>query len=376
MIEYFLLQLTTIALEQQYEDNKGKYVHIKTYTSVFIITFLLYFYITLSISRIFSEDKDDQIGDKNEIKDNDNEKVDDIIKNKDNDINYNGDEIVKKDKDDEKVEVEKMQNNDNENKNSFKYKDSISKLSNDILDGTHGIFFFNGVFSLIFSAFYFSRVNFKDYIFENNINIIFVPILMNKFYYFTLNYYCSYTSEDNKKFDFISSSTIISLYMGIWDLIFMALKSIIKSISKEKYNSILFIVQIVISSIPSSIIAFFLIGGLLVFSNLYYLICCCCPWGQDYDEPEFRLFSFLFCILSFLFCGGGLWYDVKNPGSCDNACQDTYEFDCCCCCDCWCCDCCDCDCCCCCCDIDSRCYSKRCDNCWDWARHHCCYFNC
>ena len=35
MIEYFLLQLTTIALEQQYEDNKGKYVHIKTYILVF-----------------------------------------------------------------------------------------------------------------------------------------------------------------------------------------------------------------------------------------------------------------------------------------------------------------------------------------------------
>ena len=167
----------------------------------------------------------------------------------------------------------------------------------------HMVFsFFNGVFSLIFSAFYFSRVNFKDYVFENNINIIFVPILMNKFYYFTLNYDCSYTSEDNKKFDFISSSTIISLYMRIWDLIFMALKSIIKSISKKKFYSILFIVQIVISSIPSSIIAFFFIGGLLVFSNLYFLICCCCPWGRDYDELNsgFFLFYFVYYLLFFV----------------------------------------------------------------------------
>ena len=36
MMEYFLLQLTTIGLEQQYEDYKGKVVNRKTFTSVFI----------------------------------------------------------------------------------------------------------------------------------------------------------------------------------------------------------------------------------------------------------------------------------------------------------------------------------------------------
>ena len=37
---------------------------------------------------------------------------------------------------------------DYENENEK--KDLISKLSNDIIDGTHGILFFNGVSSLIF----------------------------------------------------------------------------------------------------------------------------------------------------------------------------------------------------------------------------------
>ena len=45
----------------------------------------------------------------------------------------------------------------------------------------------------------------KKIFFKENINIIFIPILMNKFYYFTLNYYCIYTAEKNNKFDIIST---------------------------------------------------------------------------------------------------------------------------------------------------------------------------
>ena len=48
-----------------------------------------------------------------------------------------------------------MKDNDDEKKNAYIYKDSISKLSNEILDGTHGIFFFQwcifiNIFGLLF----------------------------------------------------------------------------------------------------------------------------------------------------------------------------------------------------------------------------------
>ena len=52
-----------------------------------------------------------------------------------------------------------------------------------------------------------------------------MPILMNKFYYFTLNYYCIYTSEDIKKFDIIPGSSLISIYISIWDFILSLIKS-------------------------------------------------------------------------------------------------------------------------------------------------------
>ena len=85
--------------------------------------------------------------------------------------------------------------------------DLITKLSNELLGGTHGILLFNGVFSLIFSSFYLSHMSdeVKGYLFKDNLNIIFIPILMNKFYYFTLNYYCIYQAEKNKKFEIISN---------------------------------------------------------------------------------------------------------------------------------------------------------------------------
>ena len=53
MIEYFLLQLTTIALEIQYEKYKSWHVHIKTYILVFLLSFILFIYFTISFSRFF-----------------------------------------------------------------------------------------------------------------------------------------------------------------------------------------------------------------------------------------------------------------------------------------------------------------------------------
>ena len=82
-----------------------------------------------------------------------------------------------------------------ESKNNKNKYNIINKISNGILDGIHGILLFNGVFSLILSSLY---------IFDNNYTIfkshyfIFIPILMNKFFYFTLIYYCISYSESKK----------------------------------------------------------------------------------------------------------------------------------------------------------------------------------
>ena len=325
MAEYFLLQLTTIAFELQYEKYKGLHVHIKTYSSVFFLTFILFFYFTISLSRFI--------------------KV----------LDYDDDEI--NEDDDEKTKIRKAKN-----------KELISKLSNEILDGTHGILLFNGVFSLLFSILYFShmRSDYKTYIFEDNINIIFVPILMNKFYYFTLNFYCTSTSEDNKKFDFISSSTLISLYMAIWDIILFLIKLIISTFIENKLFNIFYIIQIIFDGIPSLIVAFFIVFGILRSSQCWEFICC------DFDCYFFTLHKFLFCLLSFFLCFGGYWikmdadcdleyecccrnyscdcsdccYFIGTTLYCDWCCCDT-SCECCECCECFCCDCCSDYCCCC-----------------------------
>ena len=154
MLEYFILQLTTIGFEKQYEKYKNENVHIKTRISVYVLSFILFFYFTLSFNKIF----------------------------------------FNKDK--------KTENNK---------QDKISMLSNEILHGTHGILIFNSVFSVVFSVIYlfYTENDIKALFFEDNINFIFIPILMNHFYYFTLNYYCTFTGEKDKKFEIISISTLV-----------------------------------------------------------------------------------------------------------------------------------------------------------------------
>ena len=111
MLEYFILQLTTIGFEKQYEKYKNKEVHIKTWTTVFISSFIWFLYFTISFSRIV----------------------------------YIYNIFCDKDK----------ENKDKENGKQRESKiEIVTKLSNKILNGIHGILLFNGVFSIIFSIFY------------------------------------------------------------------------------------------------------------------------------------------------------------------------------------------------------------------------------
>ena len=297
MIEYFILQLTTIGFEKHYEKYKNQNDIINSYTwiLVFIGTFIFFFYFTLSFAKIFSdEDENDKAEDKKEKEDKDKK------------------EEKAEDKKEDKVEEKEKKNN---------LKDALTKISNDILNGTHGIVLFNGVFSLIFSSFYLSNMQdkIKNFFFKENTNIIFIPILMNKFYYFTLNYYCIYTSEKNNKFDIISSSSLISFYIFIWNLALTFLKS---SISDDYYN-ILYIIQIVFDSIPSLIVVAFILTGLVFSTGLidYYRGGC---GNCENCRQGFFMHKYLFCLTSFFLCFGGLWINIKE--------DHKFEYECC---SCW-----------------------------------------
>ena len=287
MLIYFVLQLTTIGFEKQYEKYKNKNVHRKTWVIVFISTFILYFYFTLSFTRILYDENENDYDDGEE------------------EVGLDG--LIKK--------AEKTK--------GLKNFDFVTKFSNKMLNGTIGILVFNGVFSLIFSIFYLSYISedLKIFFFEDNINIIFMPILMNKFFYFTLNYYCLYTAEKDKKFEIISGSSLISIYISIWNLILALIKT---SIPDEKisddynYYNILYIIQIVFSSVPALGVGIFIIVGLCCSTGLaHYLDGCDCDSCID----TFSLHKFLFCFLSFIFCFGGLWIRMIDF-------QD-YEYECC-----------------------------------------------
>ena len=305
MLEYFLLQFLTIAFEKQFyempiEDFKPSYKnetdYYKNYDEiesqssldeedlfsfiVFIVTFFLFFYFTLSFNRFA--------------------------------IIFSGNTGI--------------------NENTL-----INQLSNGILDGAHAILIFDGIYSLVLSALYLAQ-NEHD-IFQSHY-FIFAPILMNKFFYFTLIYYCVSFSEEKKKFDLISGSTLISIYLVIWDLIV----SFIRDISSLKG---LYITQIVFSCFPCFVL-------FLVISVVFY-----CVILSSESDCGFRL-SCLFCFFSFLLCFGGFWmrennlediYDCEcSECSCDIDCYCCFDcldycscLDCIsslCCCEC--CDCCDC----------------------------------
>lgn len=209
------------------------------------------------------------------------------------------------------------------------YFNMINKLSTGILDGTHGILLFDGVYSLILSAIYLANNNAS--IFQYHY-FIFSPILMNKFYYFTLIYFRISFSESKKKFDLISGSTLISIYLFIWDFIISLIRD------SSDLNK-LYITQIVFASIPSLFVAIILIA-LIVFIFQFL-----------FTREYIYAFGTLFCICSFLVCCGGFWIHKINDinyGDCDCCCDG--------CCDCYCCIECFDGCCC----EDCICYISRC----------------
>ena len=164
----------------------------------------------------------------------------------------------------------------------------IKRLSLGILDGTHGVLIFDGLFTLIFSSLYLHDS--ENPIFDNK-NLYLVPVLMNKFYYFTLIFYCISYSEEKRKFELISSSTLISIYLFI-------INSIISLIRNSIPLKPLHIIQLVFSCCFPCLIV------LAIFLLLFYIMfiakeTCSCKM------------TFLLCYISYIFCFGGFWMTIE-----------------------------------------------------------------
>ena len=141
LIEYFLLQFMVIGFEEDYQISN---INKLNFLFVFIISLLLFFYFSISFYKFI--------------------KLWRPVINESSDI--------------------------------------LSQISCAISDGAHGILMFNSMFSFIFSLYKILNKDKFTEIFINNEkfnNIIYIPIIMNKIYYFTLMYYCISYSEEKKE---------------------------------------------------------------------------------------------------------------------------------------------------------------------------------
>ena len=341
MGEYFILQILICAFEKQYLQQFEDNIEIKSNSNstnftnninlinfnnfgnnsnnnsisndsnnfllndlysflTFILTFFLFFYFTLSFA-----------------------KIDDFL-------------TIKKDKE-EKAELD------------------INRLSLGILDGTHGVLIFDGLFTLIFSSLYLNDS--ENPIFDNK-NFLLVPILMNKFYYFTLIFYCISYSEEKRKFELISSSTLISIYIFI-------INSIVSLIRNYIPLKPLHIIQLVFSCCFPCLLIIFII--FILFYEIFYnqtkcagklaILCCYASFifffGGFWITPEFieRFESSISeenfdcsadCFCECCFCLFDCCYCLNSLPCCRTLCPEVM-CSCCKCCICYdCCECCDC----------------------------------
>ena len=322
MTLYFFLQLFVIGFNKTYEerDSSDGLDDNLNFLKVFIITFCLFFYITITFS-YFSSDfinyKDDD-EEKKEDKKKDEEKKDEEKKEEEKEEKK---EEEKKEKE-KKEEInqgneEKTKEGKEENKEKTEKKISIfqfiseksgktktSAISQNILNGTMGILLVNGLYCFILSAIYLSKKYDTDQLEEEMKNdyYTFIPVLLNKFYYFTLIYFCLSYSEKKKGLELISGATLISLYITAFNfvinfILYLGTKGLI--ILQLIFSSFIalfwlfIIIVMIVNSIKEKTIypiakslslflcRFFFVCCVLLFMD-ENMNCCCC----DIDEEE------------------------------------------------------------------------------------------
>ena len=179
-----------------------------------------------------------------------------------------------------------------------------SAFSHDILNGTTGILLFNGLYTFILSVKYISRN------FENNKQLeeeikndyfTVIPVLLNKFYYFTLIYFCLSFKKKKKKLEVISGATLISFYIIGFNFII----SLILYISPRD----LIIIQLVFSS-------FIALFWLIV------LIACIIFTISDKSIMNLIMNLSLFLCRFFIYCCSLFFIDEERNCIC---CQSTFN---------------------------------------------------
>ena len=104
---------------------------------------------------------------------------------------------------------------------------------------------------------------------------------MNKFYYFTLNYYCISYAQDNKSYDVVSGQTLISVYLFLWDFA-------ISFIRETESLSTLYLIQLIFSCLPCVVIAYVVIVLLITIVCFFCIaegmkkceVLCVCIFGS------------------------------------------------------------------------------------------------
>ena len=191
---------------------------------------------------------------------------------------------------------------ESESKSPEKISGNIKDLSNQIVDGMYGILIFNGIYSLVLSSIYFSLDN-KSTFTNDHYFSLYIPILMSKFFYFSLNYYAVSKSEETKGFELISGSISISIYLLIWNIIYEIL------ISYLSENS-LFVLQILFA---------------VIVCNIFLLLICFLGLIMAENCRNFLYMQFM------IFCCGGLFISTEEEKGkccslyCDN---ENYELHC------------------------------------------------
>ena len=163
-------------------------------------------------------------------------------------------------------------------------KTNVKKVSNEVKNGMMGIILLNGIYSFIIIILYLKDKEKYNYLFEDNY-YIYVSVLMNKFFYFTLIFYSLSVSEDNKGFELISGSTLTSVYLLIWN-------TFIDYITTYNYDIILIGIQLIFSGILC----------LVTFFSVCFISCFICASMKKFKE-FFGIRSdncFLCCYILFL----------------------------------------------------------------------------
>ena len=242
--EFFLVQLNTIAFEIKYEEIEEDKEDNELYDSkniiIFLIfflgSFLLFFYLIFTFGQISLY----------------------------------------------------LSKNNEQLKENYKSKPLFEKLTNRALKGRYGIIIFNGFYSLIVS--YMCLIKEID-----NNNYFYIPIFLNKFYYFEFAHQCTVYTDIEEGIDIFSFATLLSLYLKGWDLFIFLLNFL--------PLKVLLYFQIVIS-----------VFIILVYLSMISIFICC-------------LGKFLLICLSFfsLFPCGWCWifecYDKHNHDEKNIKCQ-------------------------------------------------------